>query len=73
MLISAAAFYGLTAASPANALTEQPIYPDPANSANSCMADAYFDTGGSGMKGTLGEALTVPRTTLRLRRSFLKR
>ncbi|HHC6611575.1 TPA: hypothetical protein ACN311_000754 [Vibrio parahaemolyticus] len=57
MLISAAAFYGLTTASPANALTEQPIYPDPANSANSCMADAYFDTGGSGMKGTLGEAL----------------
>ncbi|MGR5134562.1 hypothetical protein [Vibrio alfacsensis] len=36
---------------------QQPIYPTPANSGNYCMADAYVNSGGSGLKGSLGESL----------------
>jgi len=36
---------------------QQPIYPVPANTGNSCMADAYVAAGGSGMKNKLGESL----------------
>lgn len=58
LLLGAATLYGLTTSALVNAEdVQQPIYPDPATSANSCMADAYFNTGGSGMKGTLGESL----------------
>ncbi|QBY03472.1 hypothetical protein E2K93_03370 [Thalassotalea sp. HSM 43] len=43
--------------SAAQANTSNPIFDGPANSKNYCMADAYYATGGKGLKNTVGESL----------------
>ncbi|WP_105214150.1 hypothetical protein [Pseudoalteromonas sp. T1lg22] len=54
-LISTASLYGIST-TPAHA-SEHPIWPVPANNGDYCMADAYFNAGGAGLKNINGETL----------------